>query len=48
MDAIASTRVFERHCGVHLALIIILNHYESFCTGWLWLDDFQDFDYFEL
>jgi hypothetical protein len=36
MDAIASTRVFERHCGVHLALIIIFHHYESFRTGWLW------------
>jgi hypothetical protein len=36
MDAIESTRVFERHCGVHLALIIIFHHYESFRTGWLW------------
>jgi hypothetical protein len=36
MDAIASTRVFERHCGVHLALMIIFHHYESFHTGWLW------------
>jgi hypothetical protein len=36
MDAIASTRVFERHCGVHVALMIIFHHYESFHTGWLW------------
>jgi hypothetical protein len=36
MDAIVSTRVFERHCGVHLALMIIFHHYESFHTGWLW------------
>ena len=36
MDAIESTRVFERHCGVLLALIIIFHHYESFRTGWLW------------
>jgi hypothetical protein len=36
MDAIAGTRVFERHCGVHLALMIIFHHYESFHTGWLW------------
>jgi hypothetical protein len=36
MDAIASTRVIERHCGVNLALMIIFHHYESFHTGWLW------------
>jgi hypothetical protein len=36
MDAIGSTRVFERHYGVHLALMIIFHHYESFLTGWLW------------
>jgi hypothetical protein len=36
MDARASTGVFERHCGVHLALMIIFHHYEPFCTGWLW------------
>jgi len=36
MDVIASTRVFERHYGVQLALSIIFHHYESFRTGWLW------------
>jgi hypothetical protein len=36
MDVIASTGVFERHCGVQLAFIIIFHHYEPFCTGWLW------------
>jgi hypothetical protein len=36
MDAIVSTRVFERNCGVHLAFMIIFHHYESFHTGWLW------------
>jgi hypothetical protein len=36
MDARASTGVFERHCGVHLALMIIFHHYEPFRTGWLW------------
>jgi hypothetical protein len=36
MDVIASTRVFERHCGVQLAFIIIFHHYEPFRTGWLW------------
>jgi hypothetical protein len=36
MDVIASTGVFERHCGVQLALIIIFHHYEPFHTGWLW------------
>jgi hypothetical protein len=36
MDAIASTGVFERHCGVQLALMIIFHHYEPFRTGWLW------------
>jgi hypothetical protein len=35
MDVIASTGVFERHCGVQLALIIIFHHYEPFRTGWL-------------
>jgi hypothetical protein len=36
MDAIASIGVFERHCGVHLALMIIFHHYEPFRTGCLW------------
>jgi hypothetical protein len=36
MDVIASTGVFERHCGVQLASIIIFHHYEPFRTGWLW------------
>jgi hypothetical protein len=36
MDFIASTRVFERHCGVQLAFIIIFHHYEPFLTCWLW------------
>jgi hypothetical protein len=36
MDVIASTGVFERHCGVQLAFIIIFHHYEPFHTGWLW------------
>jgi hypothetical protein len=36
MDARASTGVFERHCGVQLAFIIIFHHYEPFRTGWLW------------
>jgi hypothetical protein len=36
MDVIASTGVFERHCGVQLALLIIFHHYEPFRTGWLW------------
>ena len=36
MDARASTGVFERHCGVQLALMIIFHHYEPFRTGWLW------------
>jgi hypothetical protein len=36
MDVIASTGVFERHCGVHLALIITFHHYKPFRTGWLW------------
>jgi hypothetical protein len=36
MDAIVSTRVFERHCGVHIALIIIFHYCESFHTCWLW------------
>jgi hypothetical protein len=36
MDVIASTGVFEKHCGVQLAFIIIFHHYEPFRTGWLW------------
>jgi hypothetical protein len=36
MDVIASTGVFERHCGVQLAFIIIFHHYEPFRIGWLW------------
>jgi hypothetical protein len=52
MDVIASTGVFERHCGVQLAFIIIFHHYEPFRTGWLWFrcipTIFHDFDYFEL
>jgi len=36
MNVIASTGVFEMHCGVHLALMIIFHHYEPFRTGWLW------------
>jgi hypothetical protein len=36
MDVIASTGVFERHCGVQLAFIIIFHHYEPFHIGWLW------------
>jgi len=36
MDARESTGVFERHCGVHLALMIIFHHYEPFRIGWLW------------
>jgi hypothetical protein len=36
MDAITSTGVFERHCGVQIAFIIIFHHYELFRTGWLW------------
>jgi hypothetical protein len=35
MDVIAITGVFERHCGVQLAFIIIFHHYEPFHTGWL-------------
>jgi hypothetical protein len=35
MDAREITRVFERHCGVHLALMIIFHHYEPFRIGWL-------------
>jgi hypothetical protein len=31
-----STGVFERHCGVELALMIIFHHYEPFHIGWLW------------
>jgi hypothetical protein len=36
MDVIASTGVFERHCGFQLEFIIIFHHYEPFRTGWLW------------
>jgi hypothetical protein len=36
MGTRASTWVFERNCGVHLALMIIFHHYEPFCTGWIW------------
>jgi hypothetical protein len=36
MDVIASTGVFERHCGVHLALMITFHHYKPFRIGWLW------------
>jgi hypothetical protein len=36
MDVIASTGVFERHCGVQLSFLIISHHYEPFHTGWLW------------
>jgi hypothetical protein len=36
MDVIASTGVFERHCGVHLSLIIIFHLYEPLRIGWLW------------
>jgi hypothetical protein len=36
MGARVSTGIFERHFGVHLALMIIFHHYERFRTGWLW------------
>jgi hypothetical protein len=36
MGVIVSTGVIERHCGVHLALLITFHHYEPFRTGWLW------------
>jgi hypothetical protein len=36
MNVIESTGIFERHCGVRLALIIIFHHYEPFCIGCLW------------
>ena len=36
MDVIASTGVIERHCGVHLALLIIFHHYDPFRIGWIW------------
>ena len=36
MGARASIGVFERNCGVHIALMIIFHHYEPFRTGWLW------------
>jgi hypothetical protein len=35
MGARASTGVFERHCGVQLALMIIFHHYEPFRTDWI-------------
>jgi hypothetical protein len=35
MDVIENTRVFERHCGVQLAFIIIFHHHEPFHIGWL-------------
>jgi hypothetical protein len=36
MDVIVSTRLIERHFGVHLASLIPSHHYETFCIGWLW------------
>jgi hypothetical protein len=36
MDVIASTGVFERHCGLHMEFIIIFHHYDPFRIGWLW------------
>jgi hypothetical protein len=36
MGARVSTGIFERHFGVHPALMIIFHHYERFRTGWLW------------
>jgi hypothetical protein len=36
MEVIASTGIFERQCGVHIALMIIFHHYDPFHTGWLW------------
>jgi hypothetical protein len=36
MDVIGSTRVIERHCGVHLAFLILFHHYAPFHTKWLW------------
>jgi hypothetical protein len=36
MGARASIGVFERHCGVQLALMIIFHHYEPFRTSCLW------------
>jgi hypothetical protein len=36
MEVIASTRVIERHCGVHLALLMIFHHYDPFRTSWIW------------
>jgi hypothetical protein len=36
MDVIENTGVFERHCGVQLAFIIIFHHHEPFHIGWLW------------
>ena len=32
----ASTWVFEKHCGVQVALMIIFHHYDPFRIGWLW------------
>jgi hypothetical protein len=36
MGVIVSTCVIERNCEVQLAFLIISNHYEPFCIGWLW------------
>jgi hypothetical protein len=36
MDVTVSIGVFERHCGVHLALFIIFHHYDPFRIAWLW------------
>jgi hypothetical protein len=36
MGVIVSIGVIERHCGVHLAFLIIFHHYEPFHTGWIW------------
>jgi hypothetical protein len=36
MGVIASTGAIERHCEVHISLLIISHHYEPFHTGWLW------------
>jgi hypothetical protein len=43
MDVIASTGVFERNFGVHLAFIIIFHHYEPFRIGWLWFRSIPTF-----
>ena len=36
MDVMVSIGVFERHCGVHHAFLIIFHHYKPFRKGWLW------------